>query len=169
MSTAYEIGGHDVKLSISGMDELAQDLNRLMNKYPDRAGELLQKNAKELRKDYNKEVKNVSTKKKHNGKSLTKANTVKIYPIQGYGSKQYVEIGGKCPHFHLFEHGHQLEYPLWVGRPNRLTGRRKYVLKKGNPVQGKPVMKETIDRYESILPEVAKRLFDDLLKEEHLL
>lgn len=169
MSSAYEMGGHDVKISISGMDELAQDLNRLMNKYPDRAGQLLQQNAKALRKTYNGNVKDASTKKKHNGKSLTKASSIRIYPIQGYGSKQYVEIGAKNPHFHLFEHGHNLQYPQWVGRPNAATGKQSYRLVDGPHVQGKPVMKETIDEYEKILPLVAQKLFDVLLQEEKLL
>jgi hypothetical protein len=67
------------------------------------------------------------------------------------GKMQYVEIGATSPHFHLYERGHEKVIP-WM--PN-VHGR----------VEGRFVMKDSIDQYEKKLPQIAEKMCDELLKE----
>ena len=144
----------EVEITIKGMDELTADLEKLISKYPDKSGDLLKKNAKDFRKQYIKKVKATAKHKSGKAKSLVKSSNTKIYPLQGLGKKQFVEIGATSPHFHLFERGHNLIIP-WLG----VTGF----------VEGRFVMKESIDEYEKKLPEIAQNMCDELLKEGNLL
>jgi hypothetical protein len=141
----------EVQISIEGLDELTSQFEQLVSRYPDKAGDLLRKNAREFRKEY---VKNVRSKVKHSSgkaKSLTQLRNTKVYPIQGMGKMQYVEIGATSPHFHLYERGHEKVIP-WM--PN-VHGR----------VEGRFVMKDSIDQYEKKLPQIAEKMCDELLKE----
>ena len=156
-----------VDISIEGLDELTQDFETLIAKFPDKAGDLLRKNAREFRKEY---VKNVRSAVKHSSgkaKSLTKLGNTKVYPIQGMGKKQYVEIGATSPHFHLFERGHNSLVPRFVGRP-RSDGSRNYVMVDNGKVEGRFIMQKSIDEYETKLPEIAEKMCTELLKEGNL-
>lgn len=100
-------------IEISGLDELATDLRSVVRKYPDRAGEELQKEAKELRKDVIAMVQNdtdehLTKDGAKTKRSLTKASSYEISPVQGFNERQFVDISAKSPHFHLLENGHQL-------------------------------------------------------------
>lgn len=146
-------GEHALSMSIDGMDELVESLERLTKKYPDKAGELLQKNAKELRKDV---IKNVREDTKTTGKtkrSLSKTSSYSISPVQGYGTSQYVEISAKSPHFHLVEHGHVLK--------NHLGQTIGFV-------QGKHMMENAVKKREEHMDESLERMVSELLKEEGL-
>lgn len=141
---------NEVEISIDGLEELSRDLQSLVAKYPDRAGDLLRKSAREFRKKY---VHNVRSNVKHTsgrGKSLTKLGTTKVYPVQGYGTKQYVDIGSTAPHFHLYERGHTMVTP-----GGRTVGR----------VEGRKMMERTTNEYNEELPRVAQNMIDELLKE----
>ena len=140
----------DVEITIDGLDELTADLEKLVSKYPDKAGDLLKKSAKEFRKDY---VHNVRQDAKHlsgNKASLGKLKNTKVYPIRGIGKNQYVEIGSTAPHYHLFERGH-----------NKVTPGGRDV----GFVEGRHTMEKTIKDYEEELPKVAQHMIDELLKE----
>lgn len=145
----------EVDITIKGLDELTADLEKLISKYPDKAGELLKKNAKDFRKAYINKVKSAAKHKSGRSKSLVKTGNTKIYPVKGFGSRQYVEVGATSPHFHLFERGHNLIVPWmpWVS----------------GFVEGRHCMEETIDEYEDKLPDVALAMCDELLKEGNLL
>lgn len=145
----------EVDISIQGLDELTSDFEKLISRYPDKAGDLLRKNAREFRKEYVKNVRSAVKYSSGKAKSLTKLGNTKVYPIQGMGKRQYVEIGATSPHFHLFERGHNLIIP-WM--PN-VSGR----------VEGRFIMKKSIDEYENKLPEIAQDMCDELLKEGNLL
>ena len=141
---------NEVQISVDGLEELSKDLEKLVSKYPDRAGDLLRKSAREFRKKY---VQNVRSNVKHTsgrGKSLTKLATTKVYPLQGLGKKQYVDIGSTAPHFHLYERGHTMVTP-----GGRTVGR----------VEGRKMMERTVDEYNEKLPEIAQGMIDELLKE----
>lgn len=143
-------GEHTISMSLEGLDELVDSLNELARKYPDRAGELLQKNARELRKDV---VKNVKEDTKTTGKSkrsLSKAGSYAISQVQGYGANQYVEISAKSPHFHLVEHGHEL-----VNRAGETIGF----------VQGKHMMSNATKKTEQNMPTTVEGMIAELLKE----
>ena len=163
-----------VKLTVSGLTELNEDLMRLMQQYPDKAGDLLRKNAREFRKEYTHTVQAVAKQTTGNRKALELLRNTKVYPVQGYGARQYVEVGATSPHFHLFERGHELYNPHDPRKPKKdkkskdKKDRNRNKVKAGR-VEGRFVMKKTIDLYEGKLPEVAKMMYDELLKEGNLL
>ena len=143
----------DVQITVEGLSELQKDLERMIAKYPDKAGDLLKKDAKDFRKAY---LQNVRSKVKRAGKgskSLLKAKNVKIYPIQGYGKNQKIDVGATSPHFHLFERGHVL-YPYGKGPSGSVPGRY--------------AMEESINDYKEKMPETAKKMYDKLLQEANL-
>jgi len=145
----------DVQVTFSGMNELVESLENLTRKYPDKAGELLQKDAKELRKEVVKKTKEVTNTDSSSKQSLGKVGSYKISPVLGYGTNQYVEISAKAPHFHLVEHGHN-KYDFH-GNPT------------GGFVQGKHMMRETVKKHEEQMPKTVSSMVDTLLKEEGLL
>ena len=144
----------EVEITISGLDELVADLNKLIQKYPDKAGDLLKKNAKDFRKKYVKQVKSAAKHKSGKSKSLVKSKNMKIYPVQGLGIRQSVDIGSISPHYHLFERGHNLIVP-WMPSVSGF-------------VEGRHVMEKSIDEYEKLLPGIAEKMRDELLKEGNL-
>lgn len=146
-------GEHTLSMSIDGMDELVESLERLTKKYPDKAGELLQKNAKKLRKDV---IANVKEDTKTTGKtkrSLSKTSSYAVSEVQGYGTSQYVEISAKSPHFHLVEHGHVL-----TNHSGKTIGF----------VQGRHMMENAVKKREEYMDKDLKRMVSRLLKEERL-
>ena len=144
----------EVELTFNGLDELTESLADLSRKYPDRAGELLQKNARELRKEVTKKVRDDTRSRGSSKYSLAKVGSYKISPVLGFGENQYVEVSAKAPHFHLVEHGHN-EYDFH-GNPT------------GGFVQGKHMMREAVKIHEQKFPETVSGMVDTLLKEEGL-
>ena len=100
-----------MSLEIEGLDELAESFEDVIRKYPDRAAEILVGQAKELRKDVVKQVKNDTDTDGTSKKSLAKVGSYRISPVQGFGESQYVEVSAKSPHFHLLENGHMKVIP----------------------------------------------------------
>ena len=78
--------------------ELQETLKELTKKYPDRAGELLKEDAKQLRKKIATDFKQ-KTNTSNSRKSLGRAGSYKISPVLGLGTNQYVDMCGKLPHF----------------------------------------------------------------------
>lgn len=163
-----------VELTVTGLTELNEDLRMLMQKYPDKAGDLLRKGAREFRKEYTHSVQAAVKHASGQGKALELLRNTKVYPIQGYGARQYVEVGATSPHFHLFERGHEL-YNAYMAhkaegykksKNNKDKNRAK--IKDGH-VEGRFVMQKTIDAYEDKIPEIAQKMYDELLKEGNLL
>ena len=101
----------EMSLEIDGLDDIVDSFEELTRKYPDRAGEMLIKQAKELRKDVVRQVKNDTDTEGTSKKSLAKAGSYGISPVQGFGNNQYVEVSAKSPHFHLLENGHMKVIP----------------------------------------------------------
>lgn len=163
-----------VELTVTGLTELNEDLMKLMQKYPDKAGDLLRKNAREFRKEYTHTVQSVAKTQTGKGKALELLRNTKVYPVQGYGARQYVEVGATSPHFHLFERGHDL-YNAYMAhksenykKSKNKKDKNRAKVKDGH-VEGRFVMQKSIDSYEDKMPEVAKRMYDELLKEGNLL
>ena len=98
-----------LSFQIEGMDELAESLEKFARRYPDRAGNALEKQAKELRKDVTKMVRNDTDTDGSSKRSLAKLKEYKISQIRGIGLNQQVDISGIAPHFHLIENGHMLK------------------------------------------------------------
>lgn len=100
-----------VSVEVEGLDELAETFENIVRKYPDRAADLLVKQAKALRKDVVKQVKNDTDTDGTSRKSLAKVGSYGISKVQGFGEGQFIEISAKSPHFHLLENGHQMVLP----------------------------------------------------------
>lgn len=97
-----------ISMDVEGMDELMDSFKSFIKKYPDRAGDLLVGQARALRKDVVKMVKSETKTDGSSKRSIAKLKEYKISKVQGIGEKQFVEISGKAPHFHLVENGHKL-------------------------------------------------------------
>ena len=148
-------GEHTLKMSVEGLEDLIDSLKDLSEKYPDRAGGLLQANAKKLRKEVVKRVKDLTDTDGSSKRSLAKAGSYAISQVQGFGSNQYVEISAKSPHFHLVEHGHEI-----VTHSGEKTGRR---------VPPKHMMRDAVKKTELEMPSTIEDMVAELLKEEGLL
>lgn len=138
------------EVKIEGIKELTDSLNELVRKYPDKAGELLEKDAKKLRKLVAKSFKEGTKSDGTSKRSLAKIGSYKVTKAQGIGTDQYVDISAKAPHFHLVENGHD--------RYNR----------KGEKIgwtEGKHIMRETAKKFESEMPQHIEDMIDELLKE----
>lgn len=142
-----------LSMDIEGLDNLREEFEKLVKKYPDRAGELLTKNARELRKEVVREVKKVTKTKGSSKRSLAKVGSYKISKVQGIGARQFVEVSAKSPHFHLVEHGHELI----------VNGQKRGF------VQGKKVMATAVRRCENDMPDTVSSMIDELLKEGGLI
>ena len=157
----------NVSLNVEGMEDVISSFKTLARKYPDKAGELLQKNAKELRKEVIHNVKQDTTVDSDNKKSLARAGSYKISQIKGFNEHQYVEISAKAPHFHLVEHGHEIIMPRFHGIkgqkgvhiPNKNAGQ------KVGFVQGKHMMAKAVRKIEEDMPDTLESMVDELLKE----
>lgn len=145
-------------IEISGLDELAEDFRIVARKYPDRAGEELRKEAKELRKDVIAMVENdtdehLTKDGSKTKRSLTKASSYEISPVQGFNERQFVDISAKSPHFHLLENGHQL-----VSHKGRVLGF----------VPGYHFMDRARKDHAKKLPERMEKMVNNLLESENL-
>lgn len=145
-----------ISMEVDGMDELMSNFKNLVKKYPDRAGELLVKQARELRKDVVKMVRNDTETDGSSKRSLAKLKEYKISKVQGLGERQYIEISGKAPHFHLVENGHKLTNKF--GQP---VG-QGYVV--GYHFMDRASKKRRIE-----IPEELEATIDKILKEEGLI
>lgn len=154
-------------LSTEGIEQLVEDFKKLARKYPDRTGELLQQEAKKIRKDVINHVKRDKETNKKTKRSLTKASSYKISPVQGYNEKQYVEISARAPHFHLVEHGHEMKMPYYHG----IKGQKgvKVPNKNGGQtigfVPGKHMMADAVREENSKIADVVSDMVDALLQE----
>jgi hypothetical protein len=138
-----------VEMSIEGLDELATEFERLVKRYPDKAGELLKDEAKKLRKKVAKRMKDEKKSRYKSKRPLENAGQYSISPVLGMGARQYVEVSAKAPHFHLVEHGHDLV------RNGQTVGH----------VQGTHFFENTVKEHEAEMPSVVSNMIDELLKE----
>lgn len=140
----------ELDFNIKGLEELAEDLQRLTSKYPDKAGDLLRVEARTLRQKVARRMQREKKSRKKTKKPLENVGSYKVSPVQGLGHAQYVEISAKAPHFHLVEHGHDLV------RGGQTVGH----------VQGTHYFENTVREQEAQMPLVVGRMVDKLLREE---
>lgn len=95
-------------LTVSGIDDVSEELMALVKSYPDKAGELLEKRGKALRKDVVANVNKRLGTTRNSKRSLHKLGSYQVSKAKGIGAKQYVEFSAKSPHFHLLERGHEI-------------------------------------------------------------
>lgn len=136
--------------------ELQETLKELTKKYPDRAGELLKEDANKLRKDIAAEFKDKSTQTKSKKGSLGRFGSYRISPVQGFGTRQYVEISAKSPHYHLVERGHNV------------TNKDGEIVGKGY-VEGLHIFDNQVKKHQNEFEDVVSGMIDTLLKENGLI
>lgn len=168
----FSIGGNDIVIKVDGLDELSASFTDLIKKYPDRAGELLQKEGKTLRKDVVSKINQHLNTSDSMKMSLGKVGNYRVTAPQGIGTHQYIEIIAKSPHFHLIENGHDLVTPKTRTVKLKDGSRKKVTLKNGGQSKGFVVgykfMDESARTRQALMPETVRRMVDILLAEEGL-
>lgn len=142
-----------ISMKIDGLEELQDAFEDLVKKYPDKAGDMLRKDARQLRKEIVKEVKKAVKTDTNSKRSLGKLSSYEISDVKGLGIQQFVEVSAKSPHFHLVEHGHNLvKDGVNIGF-----------------VQGRHMMDKAVKTHEENMQDTVLIMIDDLLKEGGLL
>lgn len=161
--------GNDSTVQVSGLEELSDTFRDLIKKYPDRAGQLLQKEGRALRKDVTIKVKqrlNTSDKSKM---SLAKVGNYRVTQPKGVGTAQYVEVIAKSPHFHLIENGHEIVTPTTRTITLKNGSKKKIKLKNGGQhkgfAAGYKLMDESAREHQASMPDVVEDMVDALLRE----
>ena len=144
----------DLDVEISGLEELQASLKELTKVYPDKAGELLKKDALALRKEAVNNARNLTHTSSEHKRSLGKLSSFTVSQVQGLMADQYVEISAKSPHFHLVEKGHELK-----AKSGQTIGF----------VQGVHYLEKAVSGYEGKFEEHISNMVDKLLKEGDLL
>lgn len=139
-------------LTVSGIDDITAELKNLVKEYPDKAGELLEKRGKTLRKDVVANVDKRLGTTKNVKQSLHRIGSYRVSKAKGIGLLQYVEISAKSPHFHLLERGHEII----------LNG--KYM----GFYPGQHMMADAISVNRREMPKAVEDMVDALLKERGL-
>lgn len=140
-------------LTVSGMDDLRAELKNLVKEYPDKAGELLEKRGKALRKDVVANADKRLGTTKNNKQSLHRTSSYRVSKAKGIGIKQYVEVSAKSPHFHLLERGHEI---IFHGKHIGFY-------------PGQHMMADAISTNRREMPKTVEDMVDALLKERGLL
>lgn len=160
---------NSMTMSVDGLDDLMEAFERVVKKYPDRSGELLQTQAKLIRKEVINLVKNDTDTSGSSKRSLSKAKEYKISEIKGFGENQYIEVSGVAPHFHLLENGHQIILP----RTRKNKKGEKVTLRNGGKNVGFAVGYHFFDRAQKkraeAMPNDLEKMITDILKEEGLI
>ena len=143
-----------ISISFSGMDETQKAFEKLVKKFPDKAGKLLRKNATTLRKEVAEKYDNETKVKGTRKYSIAANNGYVVSQVKGIYTHQYVEIRCRAKHFHLVEHGHRI-----VDKKGRANGF----------VEGKHIMDTTTRKYEMLAPVTFEHMMNELLKMEGML
>jgi hypothetical protein len=140
-------------MDVSGLEDLQESLEQLSRKYPDKAGDLLRKDGRSLRKMIVREAKQQTDTDENHKMSLGKVGSYSISQVKGFGSQQYVEISAKAPHFHLVENGHMMKT-----KSGKTVGF----------VVGVHFLDRATKEYQNDMPEHVEEMVDELLKEAGL-
>lgn len=156
-------------IQVIGLDDLTESMQKLVKRYPDRAGDLLRSEALKTRKEIAKNAKSsfkVDNKRK---KMLSRVGSYRVSQVKGYGVNQYVEISARSPHFHLLERGHA------VVTPKHRTIKKKgirFTLKSGGRTVGNKsgyfFLKKAKDEEAIRFPEAVDDMVNAILKESGL-
>jgi hypothetical protein len=147
-------GEQTVKMDVSGMEDLQEALVTLAGRYPDKAGDLLRKDGRSLRKMIAKEARQQTDTNESHKMSLGKIGSYNVSEVKGLGTHQYVEISAKAPHFHLVENGHMMKT-----KSGKTVGF----------VVGVHFLDKATKEYKNDMPEHVENMVDELLKEAGLI
>jgi len=159
----------DTYVAIKGMEELAQDFESLVKRYPDKAGTLLRRSGRDIRNKVIENVKHDTDFDETKKKSLARTSSYNVSRVKGFGIKQYVEVSAKAPHFHLVEHGHEMVTPRSRSYTTAGGNKKKVTLYNGGQnvgfVQGRHMMEKAVKVHERVMPLEVDAMVDELIKE----
>ena len=157
-------------VKIVGIEDLEESIKKMINKYPDEAGECLRAEARKTRKEIVKNAKETTKTKVKSRQSLGKIGSYRISQVQGFRENQYVEISARAKHFHLVERGHVIKMPDFIAYKNKKTDKvvrfkSPYAGQTRGRVQGKFFLKKAREEEAERFPEVVSQMLDTLIHE----
>ena len=158
-----------IEIEVIGLDDLTAEMQDLIKRYPDRAGDTLRKEALKTRKDIVKNARSDFKTETKNKKSLGRIGSYRVSQVQGFGVNQQVTIAARSPHFHLLERGHALVVPYT--RKIKKTGikyRPKNAGQTIGRVQGYFFLKKAKDEEAMRFPEAVDKMVDGILRDSGL-
>lgn len=120
-----------ITLSIEGADELAAEMKRMSEQYPDQCNAAMKRIAKEFRDDVNVQFPGSYA----SGKRPFAKSWKTTYETSSLGLITETEIANRAPHWHLVENGH-------------------HIVPQGGSVEAKNYAKRVEDDYESRYPQI---------------
>ena len=156
------------KIDVIGVEDLEKSVQKLIRRYPDKAGECLRAEARRTRKEIVKNARDLTDTNSKSRMSLGKIGSYKISQVQGYGVNQYVEISARAPHYHLVERGHAMKLPYHFSYKNPRNGKKithlsPYGGQTRGRVQGKFFLKKAKEAEAERFPEFVDAMVDELL------
>ena len=160
----------DTDVKVIGIDDLEESMQKLVKRYPDRAGECLRAEALRTRKEIVKNAKDLTHTQTKSRMSLGRIGSYRVSQVQGLGINQYVEISARSPHYHLVERGHESVVPYHFTYKNPRTGEKiKRTWSKGGQsrgrVAGRFFLKKAKDEEQVRFPEFVSKMVDELIQE----
>ena len=138
-------------IEITGLDELIEDVRKVVKLCPDEAGNELRKMGIEIKKEaISKTKERVRT---YPNDKYTLLKNYGVSQVQGVMMDQTVDIFTKSPHFHLIEDGHDVVTP-----GGRQVGHK----------EGYDMLKDTVDEYEDKMPDLFRNMVDNILRRNNL-
>lgn len=142
-------------------DDLREELNQAIKKFPDYAEKELKKEGNEFKKAVKKEA--LAATDKHSG-NLTKGFT--LGPIKNEGGiiiEEFMAEGKKNPHWHLIENGHEVIIPFTRNGKKLKAGGKCVGFVPGRRIVS-AVLKNWGGKHEQRVKNVLERLKDDIEK-----
>lgn len=146
------------EFTITGLEELTEDLKKAVKIYPDKAMETLETTGKKFKNRVIK-ITNEATEK-HTG-NLAKG--YKLDPVNGFGVNMSVDFRATAPHFHLIENGHnQVSQKTRNGHP--IEGGGQVI----GFVPGRLIVHQAREEYRVKMPQIMTDMLDEILRESDL-
>ena len=147
-------------VSITGIEELMEERQDAIKKYPDIAKEALEDAGKKFKNAVKKETRRATFT--HTGNLL---KGYKLDKVEGQGSFMHINFRATAPHFHLIENGHEL-----VSQKTKKGKRLKNGGQNIGFVPGRLIVAAVrADFSEGKFPEEMEKAMEKLLKESRLL
>lgn len=157
-------------IKVIGIENLDASLQKIIRRYPDKAGDCLREEARKTRKEIVRNAKAMTNTNSKSKRSLGKIGSYRVSQVQGYGVNQFVEISARSSHYHLVERGHAIKLPRTFSYKNPKTGktlkfRSPYAGQTRGRVQGKFYLKKAKETEAERFPEFVDEMLDSLLRE----
>ena len=150
-------------ITITGLEELTEDLEKAIKLYPNKAKETLQSTGQEFRKRAKKITHEAVFEKTGN---LVKG--YKLEPVKEVGVDMHVNFRATAPHFHLIENGHnqvkQYTKTLKNGDEIELKGGGQVI----GFVPGRLIVHQAREEYRVKMPQIMDEMLEEILRESDL-